>query len=439
MSHRFRRPPRALPSRSPRPRFRPLVQELEDRCLPAAPTIDSIQVPLNVPALKTLIVPITATDPGGGSVSYSITSSNPNVQVLTHTGNTFLDISVSGFGDMEFELFNDLTPQTAAIISGLVNNKFYDGLTFHRVVKGFVIQGGDPNGNGSGGPGFQFDDEFNPQAIFSGSGQLAMANSGPDTNGSQFFITDGSQRFLDFSYTLFGQLVRGFNVLKAIENVPVESQDPTNPNAEVSKPVTPVVISSARIVQDTTDAVFTLQSTGAAPDSTTLTVTATSSTGGSTTETLQANVVADQNAQGNPINDPPYLGPVANQVSPNGGKVTIQLTRIDLENDASNFGAVIEPADAGHATVSTPDANGTFVVTPAPGFSGTVHVLVGVQEANPGSGGTSRWDTQVITVTFDQPPPTNPTNPLPPPPAPRHRRHHHHHHHRRARHPEEKP
>jgi len=189
--------------------YRPFVQELEDRCLLAAPVIDPLQVPLNIPVGKTLVVPISAVDPAGGSVSYTVTSSNPDVTVTQHTGNNFLEMTVAGFGTMEFELFNDLTPQSVAAISGLVNSGFYNGLTFHRVIPNFVIQGGDPKGDGTGGPGFTFNDEYNPQLIYSGNGQLGMANTGPDTNGSQFFITSGKQRGLDFNNAIFGQLVRG--------------------------------------------------------------------------------------------------------------------------------------------------------------------------------------------------------------------------------------
>jgi cyclophilin family peptidyl-prolyl cis-trans isomerase len=398
--------------RAPRPRraVRPAVQELEDRRLLTAPAIDPVQVPLNVPIGKTLIVPLSAADPAGGSVSWSVTSSNPNVTVTPHTGNTFLELNVQNFGTMEFELFDDLAPATAALIGGMVQGEFYNGLTFHRVVNGFMIQGGDPAGNGTGGPGFTFDDEFNPNAIFSGSGQLALANSGKDTNGSQFFITDGPQRFLDFNHTIFGQLVRGFNVLHAIEATPVTLQDPTNPNSEVSKPVTPVVITSAAIVQDTTDAVFTLTSTGTTTDTTTLTVKATASTGGSTTEQLQAQVVADVDSQGQPVNDPPILGPVSDQVSPTGAPVVVHLTRTDLENDASDYGAAVLQADSANATVSTPvvnaDGSADVTVTPTAGFTGAVHAIVGVKEHGATSRGSTSypWDTQVITVAFgDQP------------------------------------
>src|SRR5262249_15400962 len=153
-------------------------------------------------------------------VTYTVTSSNPAITVQARASQrTFLRLSVASFGDLTFQLFGDLAPRTVETISGFVKSKFYDGLTFHRIVPNFVVQGGDPSGDGTGGPGFKFDDEFNAQAIFSGNGQLAMANSGKDTNGSQFFVTIGPQRFLDFNHTIFGQLVRGFDILSRIAAV----------------------------------------------------------------------------------------------------------------------------------------------------------------------------------------------------------------------------
>ena len=202
--------------------YRPVVEGLEDRCLLAAPVVDPINfTPLNVPAGKTLFVPVTATDTDGNPLTYTATSSNSQISVTARNNpHPYLDITVAGYSDvMVFQLFDDLTPNTVAIIGGLVKSGFYDNLTFHRVVPNFVIQGGDPNGNGTGGPGFTFDDEFNASAIYSGNGQLGLANSGPDTNGSQFFVTIGPQRALDFNQAIFGQLVRGFDILNEIDPV----------------------------------------------------------------------------------------------------------------------------------------------------------------------------------------------------------------------------
>lgn len=117
-------------------------------------------------------------------------------------------------GDIEIELFGDLAPMTVSNFIYLANEKFYDGLTFHRVVPNFVVQGGDPNGNGTGGPGYKFDDEPVRGKYLAGS--VAMANSGPNTNGSQFFICLEDQPTLPMTYNLFGQVIKGMDVVKNI-------------------------------------------------------------------------------------------------------------------------------------------------------------------------------------------------------------------------------
>lgn len=120
-------------------------------------------------------------------------------------------------------LYPDRTPLTVANFVGLAEGAFpadgrpfYDGLGFHRYVGGFVIQGGDPRGDGSGGPGYRFPDEFDPSLRFSGAGLLAMANSGPGTNGSQFFITLGAAPHLNDKHTIFGRVALGMDVVQRL-------------------------------------------------------------------------------------------------------------------------------------------------------------------------------------------------------------------------------
>jgi len=119
-------------------------------------------------------------------------------------------------GDIVLELFPDIAPMTVNSFVFLANEGWYDGVTFHRVIPGFMAQGGDPSGSGMGGPGYAFKNEISPDLTFDRAGLLAMANSGPDTNGSQFFITYGPASHLDGSYTIFGEVVEGMDVVETL-------------------------------------------------------------------------------------------------------------------------------------------------------------------------------------------------------------------------------
>jgi cyclophilin family peptidyl-prolyl cis-trans isomerase len=119
-------------------------------------------------------------------------------------------------GPMRFELFADRAPKTVNNFVFLANEAFYEGIIFHRVIADFMVQGGDPTGRGSGGPGYQFSDEFHPSLRHDRQGILSMANAGPNTNGSQFFITHRATPHLDNKHSVFGQVVEGLDVLMAI-------------------------------------------------------------------------------------------------------------------------------------------------------------------------------------------------------------------------------
>ena len=127
-------------------------------------------------------------------------------------------------GDITAELYPDKAPKTVDNFVTLAKKGFYDGLTFHRVIKDFMIQTGDPEGTGRGGPGYTFADEFTDLA-FDGPGVLGMANSGPNTNGSQFFITAVATPWLNGKHTVFGRVTEGLDVVRKIENAPVDSHD----------------------------------------------------------------------------------------------------------------------------------------------------------------------------------------------------------------------
>ena len=120
-------------------------------------------------------------------------------------------------GAIKLQLHDDQTAKTCANFEKLSNEGFYNGLKFHRVIPDFMIQGGCPKGDGTGGPGYSFEDEFNPNLKHDGPGILSMANSGPNTNGSQFFITHTATPWLDGKHSVFGQVIEGQDVVNAIK------------------------------------------------------------------------------------------------------------------------------------------------------------------------------------------------------------------------------
>jgi len=159
-------------------------------------------------------------------------------------------------GSFTVRLFDQEVPETVANFVGLAegtkdwthpgtnqkmtNTPFYDGIVFHRVIEGFMIQGGDPLGQGIGGPGYKFKDEFHPSLRHSKAGILSMANAGPNTNGSQFFITLGPTPHLDNRHSVFGEVTQGMEIVRRIGSTPTGRQD---------RPVKEVVINSVKITR----------------------------------------------------------------------------------------------------------------------------------------------------------------------------------------------
>ncbi len=141
-------------------------------------------------------------------------------------------------GKFKIELFGDKAPLTVGNFIKLVENGFYNGLIFHRVIPNFMIQGGCPHGTGRGGPGYNIRDEFHPDLKHNTKGILSMANAGPNTGGSQFFITVAPTPWLDGHHTIFGKVIEGMNVVESISKVDKDRMD---------KPLKEVVIKSVTI------------------------------------------------------------------------------------------------------------------------------------------------------------------------------------------------
>lgn len=152
--------------------------------------------------------------------------------------NTIVELETN-MGNMKVKLFDDKAPKTAKNFRDLVEKGYYDGTIFHRVIKDFMIQGGDPTGTGAGGPGYKIPDEFAPGLKHDKKGILSMANAGPNTGGSQFFITLIPTPWLDGKHAIFGELIEGMDVLDKIGSTPVGPGD---------RPKTEVKIIKARVV-----------------------------------------------------------------------------------------------------------------------------------------------------------------------------------------------
>ena len=141
-------------------------------------------------------------------------------------------------GEIRLQLHEDEAPKTVANFEDLAGKGFYNGLAFHRVIDDFMIQGGCPRGDGTGGPGYEFDDEFHPDLKHDGPGVLSMANAGPNTNGSQFFITLAPTPHLDDRHSVFGRVIAGSEVIDEIGSVATGPMD---------RPAEPVVINKVTI------------------------------------------------------------------------------------------------------------------------------------------------------------------------------------------------
>ena len=310
----------------------------------AAPVIDPL-ANVTIPAGKSLILPITATSLSGQPLTYTVASSTNGIAVVLHTNNPFWQLSVAqvassnapgayetpfrggvatvtNVGNLKFMLFPEYAPHTINVFQGLTTSGFYNSNTiFHVVTTNYVILGGDPQTNGFGGLVFTYEDEFDPQAIFSGHGQLALANNGKDANGSQFFITFGAQRSLDLRYTIFGQLVRDFDVLTNLNATIVDTND---------HPLAEVIIQQAAYVSDTTDAVLTLTATNRAGVTGTITVIAADTGGGRTTNTFSVGTVTDTNSNNQAIF---YSNTVTNLVAPKNITLTNFINAVELDGE----------------------------------------------------------------------------------------------------------
>ena len=347
-----------------------------------------------------LHIPLDAFDSAGGPISFSFEAADAELVSLSEpTGNRSMRVVVPEFGEMVFELFEQRAPRVTESIINLVENGTYDGVIFHRIIDGFVIQGGDPTGTGIGDPSIpDFDDQFHAELQHTSSGVLSMAKtSQDDTNSSQFFITDVPTRFLDFNHSVFGQLVEGEDVRRSISQVATGAGD---------RPLMDVVMQRVEIFEDFENGLLQLNGN---PDimgettETTVTVTAANELGESATQTFTVNVEPD------PFNGGPFLHDLpASVTTAPATPLDILLRAEDVENDSVFFDAVAIGATDFELSVDQDlleDRTAIVSVVPPDGFTGELELLVGVRPVFPSNTGGGRdFDTQVVNIVVETPP-----------------------------------
>lgn len=366
------------------------------RVLSAAPTLAAISN-VTLAAGAPMCIALDGYDADGDNLSFTISVSNQNITggTLGYTvtdGNRSMLISTN-YGDMIFELFEDMAPETTARIIELAQSGFYDDLLFHRITAydsglPFVIQGGDPDGDGSGGSGVDFDDEFNPLLMHTTAGVLSMAKSYDDTNDSQFFITGSSARHLDFNHSVFGFQVEGQSVRQTIEQVAVDAND---------KPLTNVIMESVEIFYDNENGVLILAAPEGATGSADVTVTVSDGNGGTSYRTFHVTVAADTDAS---ANSAPYLGNLPDVQTTADTPVSFYLSSIDVEGDAVYYAGLVY-SDTDDIDISVNSTTGLVTVTPSNGITGVYELYFGVRATN-----GSSWDTQFVPLLINPAAPT---------------------------------
>ena len=376
------------------------LQTISERAGVAIPTSDTPSLkpigPLTVLGGSPLHVPLDGYDPLGGALTYTVTSTNPAlVEPVLLQGNRSMEIVVQGWGSMVFQLFEDRASRPTGRVVELAEADFYNDIIFHRVIKDFVIQGGDPTGTGTGGSGRgTFDDQFHVDLQHNRAGLLSYAKSTDDTNDSQFFVTLAPARWLDFNHSIFGILVEGNSVLQAIGNSATTSGD---------RPIYDIVIDTVRIFDDQENAVVMLKAPEGASGQANVTVTVTNSLGNSVQETLQVTVEPD------PYDGGPFLLDIEPLTTTMNTPVNLQLVAVDVEGDPVYYDAAAVPNAQYTFTVN--HETGLVTVTPEAGFVGTTEIIVAVRALH-GADTADEWDRQAVPLTVLAGAPEQPATPV---------------------------
>ena len=376
------------------------ISEASGVVIPTSDTPTFAEIPNGALFMNSpLLIPLNGYDPNGDPLTYTVETSSPEVTAEIFTGNRSARVSVAGYGDMIFELFENLVPVATQRMIDLAGDDFYEDIAFHRILNNFVIQGGDPTGTGTGGSTLgDFDDQFHPDLQHNRTGLLSMAKSFDDTNDSQFFITEGSNspslRNLDFNHTIFGILSEGEQVRQSISN--------TGINTAAGDSTFPIVMEGIDIFEDHENATLLLKATDNATGPVTVTVTVEDSSGNQYEQSFELNIAEDL------FNGRPYLEPIAPVSTTVNTPIQVQLTATDVEGDDFTFDATREDGLLSNNTIlfaegtfDGPDFDfsitdeGLLSVTPPTDFVG--ELVVGVMVGS----GDGQFDTQVLTVQVE--------------------------------------
>ncbi|QDV19782.1 Putative peptidyl-prolyl cis-trans isomerase [Gimesia panareensis] len=374
----------------------------------------------NLLANTGLHVALDGFDPDGGPLTYTVESSNPTVSARVLTGNRSLRISVAGYGDMVFELFEGRVPRATDHIIELTQVGFYNDSPFFKILGDSLIHGGDPTGTGMAGSYLgPFDDQFHPELQHVQTGLLSMAKGFDDTNDNQFIITEGSDRTRDYNNTIFGYLVEGEDVREAISNVPVVNGE---------DPVFDVRMETVDVFTDQENGTLFLNAPEGYSGSSTITVTVTDQDGNQQQRQFQVNVQPDSitaphDVGGNPVYDPadanPYLLDIPTLQVRAGETIQYQLQAVDVDATAQNNSpfsyydenTLKDPANDLPVPVFAPpgliygvDATNQGILTISPDAS----LAPGVYQVTVAVGFQSNAiDYQIVTVVVTDPPVAN--------------------------------
>ena len=353
-----------------------------------------------------LHVPLDGYDPNGDPLTYQVdvvvTEGDAVVTATVLENNRSLSIDNTSYGEMVFELFEQRVPRVTGHIIALAEDDFYDGVTFHRVMNGFVIQGGDPTGTGGGGSHLgDFDDQYHEDLQHNRTGLLSMAKSTDDTNDSQFFVTEVDEavrpdsaatlRRLDFNHSVFGILVEGEFTRQGLSDVPTRDDD-ADPNNDESPKFT-LTMDDVEVFEDDENAVVMLKVTAGQVGRAQVTVTVTDVDGNQFQRTFEVVIEADT------FNGVPWIADVADVEVLRGTPIEIQLTAFDVEGDTPAF----EAAHIGDVpyTFERDRDTGLVTVEPPADFIGQFEILVGVGQDAPDLDTVDAFDRQWVTITVN--------------------------------------